>query len=301
LGPATETKEDYTQLLLFADRRPEKEGGTFIDGPGIRVYRGNFPGTSTYVSGVQVYISDFENKGQNGWFQIYLNQGLGSYSQLMHLDSNQTYFGPARMRINSATIDASGGLARWQQSASNYIIQAADGAISFYMGGVVKHKFNPDGSKVGGSIVLGDKTWGMSPIDSPQMLIEDVMFNQPVTPKGEIVQLDGRFSQAVGGQYDVFPSRGDVEVEQKTAESFVVKGQKGKVSLRIIGVRKGTKQYFYDLDNDVDIVEKNVDKKENTDYLLSVYEGMDAGKGDDPVARSKASTKGRTAADRVGD
>src|SRR5690606_16767061 len=92
-------------------------------------------------------------------------------------------------------------------------------------------------------IELDGKLWGMSPIDSPQYLIEYILFNQEVTEEGTVIELDSKYIQAVD-HYAVFPNRGDIVVENKTPTSFVIKGS-GKVDLRIVGTRKGYKDIFW--------------------------------------------------------
>src|SRR5690606_23675881 len=94
------------------------------------------------------------------------------------------------------------------------------GNIYFRQNGVVTNSFYADGTKNTGVIELDGKLWGMSPIDSPQYLIEYILFNQEVTEEGTVIELDSKYIQAVD-HYAVFPNRGDIVVENKTPTSFV--------------------------------------------------------------------------------
>lgn len=145
----------------------------------------------------------------------------------------------------NAYIDTRDGYTYWGQSEGNYMRQrSSDGRIEFVMDGVIRHQFNADGSKVGGTIEIDGETWGMSPIDSPKVLIEDVIFDQVVNEDGVMIELDERLSKALSN-YAVFPSRGDVAIVNKTPNSFIVRGPAGKVDLRIIGIRKGKENIYW--------------------------------------------------------
>ncbi|MBD1373746.1 phage tail protein [Hazenella sp. IB182357] len=260
-GPASDSKDDYIDMQIFADSRPRSENtqGGIFDAPGIRIHRGIFPNSnpSSYVSGVQVYISDYEDQGVEGSFKVNLIEGESNYNTIFNLDRSHLYIEPTLLQIGPDTckINVHRNVARWQQSDSNYILQASNGNVAIYAGGQAKHTFYANGTKSGGSIELDGKNWGMSPIDSPRILIEDVIFDQEIKPEGVTITLDERLSKALDGKYDVFPSRGDVIVTDKSANSFVVQGE-GIVSLRIIGTRKGTNQYFEDMSIYEDIVEE---------------------------------------------
>lgn len=140
-----------------------------------------------------------------------------------------------------------GGYIYWAFSDTNYIRQkGSDGSIEFVMGNTIRHQFNADGSKSGGTIDIDGKTWGMSPIDSPQVLIEDIIFDHPVDENGVPVELEDRFSKSIT-KYAVFPSRGDVVVTEKTPTGFkVTGGSAGTVDLRVIGVRVGKEDVYFE-------------------------------------------------------
>ena len=90
----------------------------------------------------------------------------------------------------------------------------------------------------------------MSPMDSPQVLIEDVYWDVTLEEEEFFVPIDKKFSEAVDGEYAVFPSRGDVEVIKKLPEGFHVRGPVGKaVDFRVIGKHRDNKDvYWVDMD-----------------------------------------------------
>jgi phage minor structural protein len=142
------------------------------------------------------------------------------------------------------SVDMAGGTARWRQSSTNYIRQLTDGTVEIVIGGVTKHRFRTDGTKTGGTIEIDGKIFGMSPVDSPRVLIQDVMFDVEVTEEGKLVELEPNFAKAIDG-YTVFPSRSDVVVRDKTATSFVVAGPAGPVDLLIVGKRVGYENTYW--------------------------------------------------------
>ncbi|TLS37729.1 prophage endopeptidase tail family protein [Pseudalkalibacillus caeni] len=142
-------------------------------------------------------------------------------------------------------IDTGGNDARWQANLYDYIYQQdADGRIYFYMGGNVKHSFNADGSKSGGSIEVEGQSYGMSPIDSPQVLLEYIEFDIPLTPEGTKVFIDSLWLKTVEN-YAVFPNKG--EVIEEGSDYFIIAGEEGKYAdCRIIGERIGYAGVWYD-------------------------------------------------------
>jgi phage minor structural protein len=146
------------------------------------------------------------------------------------------------VEFNGAKLDTTGGSVRWQLNNANYIYQQSDGQIRFYMGGVVKHTFNPDGTKSGGSIEIDGKNLGMSPIDSPQILLEYIEFDIPLTPTGVKVFIEDRFRKAIDN-FAVFPNNG--QVIEKGYDYFVIAGE-GTADVRIIGERIGYADTFFD-------------------------------------------------------
>lgn len=141
----------------------------------------------------------------------------------------------------SCKINTMGSIARWQRNDNDYISQSTTGQIVFYMGGAAKHAFNPDGSKSGGSIDIDGENLGMSPIDSPQVLIEYIDFAMPLDPLGTKVFLDDRYRKAVAN-FSVFPNNG--KVIEKGFDYYVIAGE-GVADCRIIGERVEYEQAFW--------------------------------------------------------
>jgi phage minor structural protein len=144
-------------------------------------------------------------------------------------------------------INTSGNIARWQLNDSNYILQDSS-QIRFYMGGSVRHTFVNDGTKSGGSVEVDGKNLGMSPIDSPQVLLEYIEFDVPLSEVGTKVYVDETFLKTVGN-FAAFPSNGDII--EKGVNYFVITGTVGRTSdVRIVGERSGYEGSFYaDLDS----------------------------------------------------
>lgn len=118
------------------------------------------------------------------------------------------------------------------------------GYIDFVFDSSQVHQFRENGTKSGGSIELNGTTFGMSPIDSPQTLIEDILFDINVMEEGTIIKLDNIFKQAIS-TYAVFPSNGKCEITSKDYDSFSVKGFTGKVDFRIVGKRIGEEDSYF--------------------------------------------------------
>lgn len=161
--------------------------------------------------------------------------------------------------LNGGKIDSSGGTMRWQRSDSHYIAHLSDGRVFFYMNGAVKHSFNTDGTKSGGSIEVDGINLGMSPIDSPQILLEYVEFGIPLTLEGLKIYVDPMYLKTVA-HFDVFPSRG--EIVEVGEDYFVIKGDGGSASCRIVGERIGYDGVFYD-----DMDSKNEDINPQSEVL----------------------------------
>jgi phage minor structural protein len=112
-------------------------------------------------------------------------------------------------------------------------------SLEVLIGGAVKFKVNTDGTKVGGTIELDNRNWGMSPVDSPKILISDLMLNRAITPEGTLIMLDEKFSRSING-YAILPSK-DVVITKKLPGSFIASGN-GIVDFYLIGKRVGHEQ-----------------------------------------------------------
>lgn len=108
---------------------------------------------------------------------------------------------------------------------------------------IVRHKFYANGTKSGGSIEIDGKNLGMSPIDSPQVLLETIEFDVPLTETGTKVLLDTRFAKAVNCRFAVFPNNG--RVIEKGADYFIIAGE-GLADIRIVGERVGYAGVYFD-------------------------------------------------------
>src|SRR5699024_9536471 len=109
------------------------------------------------------------------------------------------------------------------------------------LGGSYRHVFRDDGSKTGGSIEVDGENLGMSPIDSPQVPIEYVIYDKEISPEGTTISLDEQYRKAVHN-YAVFPNNGIVI--DKEHDSFTIKGE-GQADIRIIGHRVGYEETFW--------------------------------------------------------
>lgn len=107
----------------------------------------------------------------------------------------------------------------------------------------VRHRFGPDGTKTGGTIEIDGNNIGMSPIDSPQVLIETIEFDIPLTADGTKVLLDSRFAKAVNYRFAVFQNNG--RVIEKGPDYFIIAGD-GLADIRIVGERVGYAGVYFD-------------------------------------------------------
>lgn len=155
------------------------------------------------------------------------------------LDNKVVYFGgtdgaPCR-------IDNTGTSWRMGRDGSNYFRQDSDGSFNMVMGGVTRHIFYANGTKSGGSIEIDGLNLGMSPIDSPQTLIEYIAFNVNLTSEGTKVVLREHFRNSVEN-FALFPNKG--EIVEKGHDYFIIKGT-GTSDIRIVGERIGYANQFW--------------------------------------------------------
>lgn len=146
---------------------------------------------------------------------------------------------------NRARFDPDGSALRiWASSSDTGLRIHDDGNIGFYYNGRNTHYFYSGGTKYGGSIELDGVTFGMSPVDSPQMLIEDILFDIDVNKEDTVIYLDNTLARCIS-KYAVFPSNGNVEVISKDKNSFTVKGYDGKCDFRVVGKRIGREHAYF--------------------------------------------------------
>jgi hypothetical protein len=108
-------------------------------------------------------------------------------------------------------------------SSNNYIVLTPTGRVAIYVGGVAKHVFMEDGTKRGGSIVIDDVNYGMSPIDSPEVLISDLIRNVKMVKGLNIINLDDLTAKAIDGYSVFFENSNGLTVTEKNKNSFTVK------------------------------------------------------------------------------
>lgn len=202
----------------------------------------NYSGTDVPVADVNLTLTSVSNITLQGSSSGYVRV-VGSQFQANNgikctgaLDASGYTVTATTFSGNATGVDALGADAVLKCSAGNYALMNAS-YMQVVIGGAIKHQFNADGTKVGGTIEIDGKNWGMSPVDSPRILISDLILGQKITPKGTIILLDEKFSKAING-YAVFPSRSDVVISGKKKDSFCVSGI-GEVDLYIIGKRVG--------------------------------------------------------------
>ena len=159
--------------------------------------------------------------------------------------ANRFYIGDGNCRV-----DTSNGAIRLYTTAigassDSGIRVDANGSLNVVASGVTRHHFGNNGTKSGGTIEIEGTTYGMSPIDSPQVLIEDIMFDVYVDGRTEI-QLDNIFAKSIS-QYAVFSSCGQVQIVEKGEDYFIVDGYTGTVDFRIVGKRVNEEHRYFEI------------------------------------------------------
>src|SRR5690554_5986329 len=255
-GPNAEG--DYSKLwtLQLVSSYP-REDRSFYDVPIIDLSIGDLNGN--HESGIYCVIGDRDNGGAGRHFSIYEHRNTsGNRYRAMSLTPNELYlnreylvFSQPGGTAERGWIYATSNALVFYKNNNNYFgINLADPSFGVVLNGTARFVVSPSG-KTGGVVELSDgKTWGMSPMDSPQVLIEDVYWDVTLEEEEFFVPIDKKFSEAVDGEYAVFPSRGDVEVIKKLPEGFHVRGPVGKaVDFRVVGKHRDNKDvYWTDMD-----------------------------------------------------
>ena len=99
-----------------------------------------------------------------------------------------------------------------------------------------------DGTKVGGLVIKDNKKYYMSPVDSPRMLIQDIITDVKLTGEQQKVYLNPDFANIIDG-YAVICG-GNVEIIEKHKKYFVVKGT-GICDFLIVGNRYDYKDKYW--------------------------------------------------------
>ncbi|HBF4443246.1 TPA: tail fiber domain-containing protein [Clostridioides difficile] len=183
---------------------------------------------------------------ESGKAAIYVN----AYENYI-FGSNNAKFGANKIDVGDdgyTRMDLTGGNFRLYTSEDwdddNGIVIWKRGAISFMINGEEKQQFARNGSKSAGSIELNGTTFGMSPIDSPKFLIEDILFDIEVEEIGTIIKLNNIFAQSILN-FAVFSSNSNCRVVKKGEDYFKVVGYTGKCDFRVIGKRIGYEHTYY--------------------------------------------------------
>ncbi len=139
--------------------------------------------------------------------------------------------------------DMAGGTLRIQTSSNNYMALTPTGRFIIYVGGVAKHVFMENGTKRGGTIVIDDVNYGMSPIDSPEILISDLIRDVKLTKGINTIEIDDLTAKAIDG-YSVFFEKPNITVQQKNKNNFTVYADSDIITdVMIVGNRLEYKNY----------------------------------------------------------
>lgn len=125
------------------------------------------------------------------------------------------------------------------------VIDRTNQSIGFYLNGAFRHLFNANGTKTGGSIEIDGEVLGMSPIDSPQVLLSTLFTDVEIKAGQEnIILLDEKFAKSIDG-YAVFTSQ-NVTITRKEKDRFYVSSDKDCVcDFIIFGKRIGYKYTYW--------------------------------------------------------
>jgi phage minor structural protein len=232
---------------IYRDSVTERVNGrTTID-------QGSIEGINSVGSGfllTPTFLSISTNNGGN-WAGLSIDSGkmvLDATGDIQIKKNIDLTSGVIKMPGNQAVVSGADGLYLYTDygaGGDSYLKIKDDGAVFIVVDGQVKHSFYAGGTKSGGSIIIDGKNLGMSPIDSPQILLEYIEFDVPLTPEGTKVFIEDRFRKAIEN-FAVFPNNG--QVIEKGYDYFVIAGE-GTADVRIIGERIGyTDTFFDDLD-----------------------------------------------------
>lgn len=142
-------------------------------------------------------------------------------------------------------VDTTGGVARlynsWVGNSDCGIYITGDGSVGIRSWNTVRHMFNSNGTKTGGTMEIEGTVYGMSPTDSPQTLIEYIV--QDVVIEGETrIDLDPIYIKMIS-YYVAFISNKNIEIKEKGKDFIVLVGN-GVTDILFKGQRKGADSYF---------------------------------------------------------
>jgi hypothetical protein len=176
---------------------------------------------------------------------VYINNNLEVSSRLtvggiFRLEHSQFRMG-SQSSARQAGMETYGNAIDHRWDVDNRIVLFDNGQVEFRAGGTSRHTFFPDGSKSGGSIEIGNDVLGMSPVDSPQVLIEYIEFDVALSPYGTKVMLDETYLKTVSS-FAAFPNNGDVI--EKEDDYIIMKGN-GTADIRFVGERLEYENSFW--------------------------------------------------------
>lgn len=172
-----------------------------------------------------------------GWVRAF----YGLYTpRIKDATGNNFYVGSDRSRIEGNNT----GLRLYQSwiGSPDCGIQIDNsGAVQIRSNNTVKHAFYSGGTKTGGTMDIEGTTYGMSPTDSPQTLIEYIEFNVTIDGETEVF-LDDIYSKMIS-KFTAIISNSDIKLKEKRSNSIILSGN-GMTDIVFKGQRKGADQYF---------------------------------------------------------
>jgi len=226
---------------------------------------------------ITVYYGGHTNRN-NSRFSISHNATSDKIGVMMEAKSDGVTFPSYRTKFGTrgSGIEPTGNGISLMVNNNSYIFLHDSGQVEFWMGGSMVHAFAPNGTKQGGSIEIEGERLGMSPVDSPQFLVEYLI--QDVVPNKR-VYIDKRFLKVVNGKFSIFSSNGAKII--KSQQSFVVESET-QTDIRVVGERYDqTGRFWQTLDEwrdtntvyapaSFDVMEEN---KQETYQILNAEEG----------------------------
>lgn len=242
--PATMITEDETHRFLTDVERNKLSG--IQDGANNYTHPTSHEASFIIFNGSKTLQEFIDSGGTFGETMIFLkNIDLRGVLQVPRIigSGENVYFGNSD---KSTRIEVTGGLMRLYTSwgggnADCGISISPDGGTVIKSNNVIKHQFNADGTKIGGTMEIDGTVYGMSPTDSPQTIIEYLEYE--INVNGEkVINLDPIYKKMIS-KYVVFSSNSDIKIVEKTSDYFKVKGN-GVADFAIKGQRKDAEEYF---------------------------------------------------------
>src|SRR5690606_15500307 len=181
-GPTSEGDYNKFWRLQLLSQHPGER--SIYDSPMIELSIGNLQGQ--HDSSIYCVIGDRDNGGEGRYFGVYEHRDTsGTRHAALVLTPDELLVHRPYIVLSQpgGTADrgwiyANQNTLLFYKNSSNYFgINLADPSFGVVLNGTARFVVSPNG-KTGGVVKLSDgKTWGMSPMDSPQVLIEDVYWD----------------------------------------------------------------------------------------------------------------------------